>query len=307
MLEFLGGIFMAFGGNIPGVSGGTIAFLMGFYDRLIDSINAFVSRIGADAKKKRLKALFFLLRLCAGYAIGLIGGALLVNRVFVPYIYHVSSLFLGITFASVPLVVYEERETLKGRWQNALWALPGCALIVGITLLSKAGLFDGSSPLGQALLGFPAGLLAACAMIVPGVSGAAIFYIFGLYLPINNAIESVVRFDFSVWPLVLSVFCGAVLGLLCVIKGVKWLLSHKRKQTVYAILGLMLGSLYSIWVGPETLKDPQPALSLSNFSVLFFIVGVLIIAAFALLKDVVRRKKEAAACAQRDDGGNEQE
>lgn len=303
MLEFFGGIFMAFGGNIPGVSGGTIAFLMGFYDRLINSINAFVSKLGGQGKDIRKKAFFFLLRLLVGYVIGLIGGAFLVNKVFEAHIYKVSSFFIGITFASVPVVAYEERETLKSRKRDVLWTFVGIAAIVGITLLSKAKLFGGNSDWGQIVLAFPAGLLAACAMIVPGVSGAAFFYVFGLYLPINRGIESFVKlvaslftkaeYDFDVMqiPLLCSVGVGAIVGLLCVIKGVRWLLMNKRSQTVYAILGLMLGSIYSIWVGPEILKTPQPAITLDSFSILFFILGVILIVAFEGAKILISKKR----------------
>lgn len=304
MLELFGGLFMALGGNIPGVSGGTIAFLMGFYDDLIGSINAFVSRLGEDGKNKRKKAFFFLLRLLVGYVAGLVAGAFLINKIFEAHIYRVSSFFIGITLASVPVVAYEERKTLRERPSAALFIPVGIAVIVGITLLSKAGLLAGSSGWVQIALAFPAGLLAACAMILPGVSGAAIFYVFGLYLPINQGIEEFVRFFVSLFTpekqtlsadtvlLLCSVGVGAIAGLLCVIKGVRWLLAHRRPQTVYTILGLMIGSVYSIWVGPTILKVPQAEMTFSTFSLLFFALGILIIALFETAKVLITAKRK---------------
>ena len=281
---------MSLGGSVPGVSGGTVAFLMGFFDDLINAVNAFVTK-GA-AKKKPL---FFLLRLGAGYILGIALATLLVTKFFEAHIYPVSSLFIGITLFSVPLVIREERATLKDKPVQALWVLPGCALIVGITLLSGLGTGAASSVWVQIALAFPAGILVACAMIMPGISGAAIFYIFGLYQAVFNGIKGLVHLDFSALPMLLSMALGGIVGLFGVVKGVKWLLAHQRRRTIWCIIGMMLGSLYSIWVGPQTLDPPQEALTFSSFNWLFFIIGGLIIAAFAALKIVLEKRNEKKA------------
>ena len=286
MLEFFGGLVMSLGGSVPGVSGGTVAFLMGFFDDLINSVNAFVTK-GAEKKKP----LFFLLRLGAGYILGIALATLLITKFFEAHIYPVSSLFLGVTLFSVPLVVREERQTLKGRWLQALWVIPGCALIVGITLLSGLGTGEASSVWVQAALAFPAGILVACAMIMPGISGAAIFYIFGLYQAVFGGIKDLVHLNFAALPMLLSLALGGLVGLFGVVKGVRWLLQKQRARTIYAIIGMMLGSLYSIWVGPRTLNPPKDALTLSTFNWLFFFIGGLLIAAFAALKIAMERKK----------------
>ena len=289
MIEFIGGIAMALGGSVPGVSGGTIAFLMGFFDELINSVNAFVSK-GTDKKKP----LFFLLRLGVGYIVGVALATLLVTKFFEANIYEVSAAFIGITLFSVPLVVWEERKTLKGRALDALWILPGCALIVGMTLLAGLGGAGGSPVWLQIVLAFPAGILVACAMIMPGISGAAIFYIFGLYTAVFGGIKQLVHLDFSALPMLISLGLGGLVGLFGVVKGVKWLLQNKRPQTIYAIIGMMLGSLYSIWVGPKTLEHDPPyeILSFSTFNWLFFLLGGVFIGAFAAAKIFFERKKE---------------
>lgn len=284
MLEFIGGIVMALGGSAPGVSGGTIAFLMGFFDEMIRSVNAFVSK--GISKEERKRAFFFILRLGIGYVIGLAAATFLITEFFKEHIYPVCSLFIGITLFSLPLVIYEEWQTLKNKALQALWIIPGAAIIVGITLLSQSGLFDTSSNAAQIALAFPAGILSACAMIMPGISGAAIFFIFGLYTPIFDSLRAIVQFDFSVLPLLLSLGAGVVIGLLGVVKGVRWLLDNKRPATIYAILGMMVGSLYSIWIGPSTV-DVTPKyeiLSFDTFNWLFFFIGALLIAIFEGLK-----------------------
>ena len=288
MLELIGGIVMGFGGSVPGVSGGTIAFLMGFFDNMIDAVNAFITK----GSKTRKKSLFFLLRLGIGLLLGLIGATLLITAFFEAHIHAVSSLFIGITLFSVPLIIYEERQTLKGKYWRALWILPGAALIVGIVLLASLG-NSVSSEVGKILLAIPAGVFSACAMIMPGISGASILYIFGLYTTFYDNVHAFLKFNFSfTGVLFLVVFAlGMLAGALGVVKGIKWLLSHRRAQTIYAILGMMLGSIYSIIVGPSTLDPPQANIDFSNFNWLFFFIGAAIIAAFEGLKLLFARKK----------------
>ena len=101
MLEFIGGLLMSLGGSVPGVSGGTIAFLMGFFDEMLNSVNTFLSKKSTQKKK----SFFFLLRLVGGYLLGLALATFLIKRFFAEHIYPVSSLFLGVTLFSVPLIV----------------------------------------------------------------------------------------------------------------------------------------------------------------------------------------------------------
>ena len=288
MLEFIGGLLMSLGGSVPGVSGGTIAFLMGFFDEMLNSVNTFLSKKSTQKKK----SFFFLLRLVGGYLLGLALATFLIKRFFAEHIYPVSSLFLGVTLFSVPLIVKEEFGTLKGKFKEALWILPGVAAIVGLTLLSESGIFNASSQWAQIVLAVPAGIFVSCALIMPGVSGAAFLYIFGLYEKFYNSLSSLAHLDFSVVPFLLSMGLGAVIGILVVVKGVRFLLNKHRCPTIYAILGMMLGSMYSIWIGPSKLDTPQPILDFSSFSIWFFLLGGLFIALFELSKILVRKKQQ---------------
>ena len=139
-------------------------------------------------------------------------------------------------------------------------------------------------------MAFPAGIFVSCALIMPGVSGAAFLYIFGLYEKFYNSLSSLAHLDFSVVPFLLSMGLGAVIGILVVVKGVRFLLNKHRCPTIYAILGMMLGSMHSIWIGPSKLDTPQPILDFSSFSIWFFLLGGLFIAIFELSKILVRKK-----------------
>ena len=207
MIELIGGILMAFANSVPGVSGGTIAFLMGFFDDMVSSLNTFLSK---DSKENRTKSLFFLIRLGIGWIVGFVAAVLIVTSVFETHIYAVSSLFIGFILFSIPLVVFEEKKTLKGRYYNALWIIPGAAVVVGITALSSftaqtEGFF-------RILLAVPAAVFAICAMILPGISGSSLLMIFGLYEPVMAALKGFLHLDFSGLPLIIAFGVGAVIG-----------------------------------------------------------------------------------------------
>ena len=282
---------MAFANSVPGVSGGTIAFLMGFFDDMVSSLNTFLSK---DSKENRTKSLFFLIRLGIGWIVGFVAAVLIVTSVFETHIYAVSSLFIGFILFSIPLVVFEEKKTLKGRYYNALWIIPGAAVVVGITALSSftaqtEGFF-------RILLAVPAAVFAICAMILPGISGSSLLMIFGLYEPVMAALKGFLHLDFSGLPLIIAFGVGAVIGAVGFVKVVKFLLGRFRQQTVYVVFGMMLASIYSIVIGPKTLDTPQPAMTFSTFNWLFFFLGALVIGGLELLKFLLdkRAKKKAA-------------
>ena len=197
-------------------------------------------------------------------------------------------------------------ETLKKRLCDVWWIAPGCALIVGMTLLAGLRGQGESSAWLQIVLAFPAGIFVACAMIMPGISGAAIFYIFGLYQAVFGGIDKLLHLDFSALPMLISLGVGGLVGLFGVVKGVRWLLAHKRPQTIFAIIGMMLGSLYAIWVGPSTLDTPKEILTFGGFKWLFFFLGGLLIAAFAALKIFFEKKRAKKTEVSAPDAGGEE-
>ena len=129
-------------------------------------------------------------------------------------------------------------------------------------------------------------MIAISAMVLPGISGSTLLLIFGLYVPIINAVKDVLLFQFEALPAVIVFSLGILAGIASVVRFVKIALERFRSQTIYAIIGLMIGSLYAIVMGPTTLDVPQQAMSISTFSVIFFLIGGMMILGLQLLKGI---------------------
>lgn len=285
---YICGILMALADSVPGVSGGTIAYLLGYYEDFINSINSFMSRKGDKLERKTniKKSLKFLLRLGIGWIVGFISAVLILTSIFESHIYQISSLFIGFIVFSIPLIIYEERESLK-KFYNALFLLLGAAIVIAVTMAnpSDGGIASGGSVnFIQLIYIMLVGMVAISAMVLPGISGSTMLLIFGVYLPVMNAIKDLLHFNFSGILIVAAVGIGILLGIIIIIKLVKAALEHFHSQTVYTIIGLMIGSLFSIVKGPESLETPKEMLSPETFSILFFIIGGVVIIGLQCLK-----------------------
>lgn len=290
--QFINGICMALADSVPGVSGGTIAFILGFYDQFIGSINDVFYEKG----QKRKDAIIFLCKLGVGWAFGMIVSVLILTAAFESHIYFVSSLFMGFVIASIPLVIVQEKETIAGHYGHIIYGLIGAAIVCIITVFNQDSFVTGvqlnqlSIPLAIYL--FVVGMIAISAMFLPGISGSTLLLIFGLYLPIITGIREFLHFDLSVFPGLFIFGCGVIAGALSVVKGIKYCLDNHRSQTMYAIIGLMIGSLYAIVMGPTTLDTPVAALSFDNCSILAFIIGVGIVALLQFMGDHKEKKEK---------------
>ena len=290
MMRFVQGFFMAAADSVPGVSGGTIAFLLGFYDEFINALDDLFK--GKLSEKK--KALLFLIKIGIGWVAGFVICALLLVKLFDKKIYGLSSLFLGFIIFAIPLVIIEEKEVLKGKYKNIIFSILGMALVVGISLLNtKSGLVDVGNithlTIPLAIYIFLTGAIAITAMVLPGISGSTLLLIFGLYMPIMTAVKKVLSFNFSYALPLLIFLAGILVGIVTFVRLIKKSLVKYRSQTIYTIIGMMLGSLYAIVQGPTTLKVPQPAMTFSTFSILWFIVGVAIIFLLQVFKKVMEK------------------
>ncbi|MDD3206630.1 MAG: DUF368 domain-containing protein [Lachnospiraceae bacterium] len=286
--QFINGICMALADSVPGVSGGTIAFILGFYDRFIGSINDLVYEKGA----KRKKAFLYLIKLGAGWIFGMICAVLILASAFESHIYMVSSLFMGFIIASIPIVVKEERESFVQKKSNLLFGGIGIIIVVGITLCSKVSFLTGISmnalSIPMMIYVFLAGMIAISAMFLPGISGSTLLLILGLYLPVISGVKELLHMQLSYFPGLCIFGCGVIAGALSVVKGIKTCLERYRSKTMYTILGLMIGSLYAIVMGPTTLDIPQAALGIHNFNVIAFVIGIVLV----VLLQIIGKKNE---------------
>ena len=205
------GFCMALADSVPGVSGGTIAFILGFYDHFLDTLHDLFGKDGAA----RRTALIYLLKLGASWAAGMIACVPALSNLFEKNIYFMSSLFLGLTLAFTPFIAAAERTALK-KFRSAPFALLGMAVVVGLTLLRGSSAlgsvsFASLSPLSLLYI-FLSGAVAITAMVLPGILGSSILLIAGVYLPAIQAVRSFLHMELSVLPglFALGFFCSAV-------------------------------------------------------------------------------------------------
>lgn len=128
--EGINGFCMALADSVPGVSGGTVAFIMGFYDRFIGSVHDLA--FGKWEEKK--SAFLYLVKLGIGWGMGMLLAVAILSMLFESHIYVVSSLFFGFVLGAVPLVMEEEMEGLRKMPQGFVFTLIGLAIVIGITM-----------------------------------------------------------------------------------------------------------------------------------------------------------------------------
>lgn len=287
VIQFIRGFCMALADSVPGVSGGTIAFLLGFYDQFIDSIDDLIS----GTKEERKAAILFLIKLGIGWVCGFVMAVLILTSVFESHIYAISSLFIGFIIFAIPIVVKEEKECLLAKKAAIPFILVGAAVVSAITYFNPvsgegSGVnLDHLTP-GLAIFVFFAGMIAISAMVLPGISGSTILLILGLYLPIITAIKEFLHLHFESFFTVVLFGCGVLVGAVSIVKLIRKALDNFRAQTIYLIIGMMLGSIYAVIMGPTTLEVPQPAMGIHDFSILFFIIGGIVIFGLQKMKDM---------------------
>lgn len=215
----------------------------------------------------------------------------LLSGLFHTHIYTVSSLFLGLVAASVPVVAIEEKATLKAfRPWHILLFLAGAGAVVGLSFLHIPISVTNLNPLSAIyiLLG---GALAISAMVLPGISGSTLLLAFGLYVPVISGLKQILSFDFSPFLFLFLFGIGVLGGIFGSFRGIHHLLKHHRAATVSVILGLMVGSLFAVVMGPTTLEQPLSPLNPGNFATGAFLIGILLVAGFAAGKMLLQKHK----------------
>ncbi len=295
VMKFIAGFLMALADSVPGVSGGTIVFLLGLYDEFILSLN----NIASKDKEKRNNAFKFLIKLGCGWIIGMALAALVITAVFVKNIYIVSSLFMGFIVFALPIIIIEEKEDFVGKYKNLVFLILGASVVVLITYGSLN--FDiggksyawGNFNVFDGIYLFLVAMIAISAMVLPGISGSTIMLVFGVYNGvmevISECIKGLFRLDFTYFPAAAVFGFGMLAGILSVVKGLKYMLTKHHSAMVYAIVGMMIGSIYSVIMGPLSIKSAElSALSFDNFSIVAFIIGGAVIFGLQGLKKVLK-------------------
>lgn len=244
-LLVLKGCAMGAADVVPGVSGGTIAFIAGIYEELVDSIKS----INLHALKLlftlKLKAFWqqingsFLFSILLGIGISIFSLAKLMTWLLEHYPIQIWSFFFGLIIASTVLVAKEIQRWHAG---TVIALIIGAAVAYVITILSPS-----ETPNAWWFI-ILSGAIAICAMILPGISGAFILLLMGKYAYILGAVSAL---QFGI--LLLFAF-GAVTGIVSFSHLLSWLLKKHHTATVATLTGFMVGSLNKVWPWKETLE-----------------------------------------------------
>lgn len=246
---FLKGVCMGAADIIPGVSGGTIAFITGIYDQLVDAIRSFdttfIRRFFSGNITQALANLHFRFLLCllAGIGVALVGMAGIVHHLLITYPVHVWSVFFGLIAASVVVV---GRRVGGFNVVNAVWCILGA--LFSYTLV---GMIPVSTPETTWFI-FLCGMIAICAMILPGISGAFILLMLGKYAYVTATLRN----PFAPGSLAtIGVFAaGALCGIVVFSRILHYLLSRWHAATVSVLTGFMIGALRKVWPWKEVLE-----------------------------------------------------
>lgn len=283
--EAVNGFCMALADSVPGVSGGTVAFIMGFYDNFIGSIHNLV--FGKMQEKKA--AFLYLIKLGVGWIVGMILAVLILSALFEHHIYAVSSLFIGFIAGAIPLIMKEEKESVTEWKKGILFCILGMILVAGITWANgktgSAAMDLEQFSTGMAVELFFIGMIAISAMFLPGISGSTLLLIFGAYIPVITAVKGILSLNLAYVPSLIFFGSGVLVGAVTVVKVIKVCLEKFRPQTIYMILGMMLGSFYAIIMGPTTLEIPKEPLSLDKVQIAALIVGVALVLGMQWIKE----------------------
>ena len=245
----LKGMAMGAADVVPGVSGGTIAFISGIYEELLTSISAVnfktLKLLKTDGIKAAWKAINgnFLIALVIGIFISILSLAKLISWLLDNHPILVWSFFFGLVLASI---LYIGKQITKWNSLVVVGLLAGAGIAYYITTLQPL-ISENSSPLFL----FLAGAIAICAMILPGISGAFILLLMGAY---KTVIDSVNDKDFKVIGILAL---GAIVGLLTFSKILKWLFNNYKNYTLAVLTGFILGSLNKIWPWKKTISVLQ--------------------------------------------------
>lgn len=236
----LKGMAMGAADVVPGVSGGTIAFISGIYEELIATLNTINFSLLKQLKSEGFKSIWkkangsFLLALLSGIVVSVISLAKGVEWLLEHHPILLWSFFFGLVFASI-LYVGKQIKIRLTDFKLVLAMAIGAVIAYFISTLNPSETSDSN------LFLFFAGALAICAMILPGISGAFILVIIGAYSPVLEALNAR---DFKT---ILIIGIGAVVGLLSFSKLLKWLFETYHRLTLAVITGFMIGSLNKIW------------------------------------------------------------
>ena len=241
----LKGMAMGIAEVIPGVSGGTIAFITGIYETLLDSIKSFGPNLIPVFRAEGVKGVWteingpFLVNLLAGMAVGLIGGVFVITKLLKLYPEFLWAFFFGLIVASA---IYIGRQISKWGIVEVILLIVATILAYYITIATPA---NGNPALWFVFL---CGAIAISALILPGISGSFILLLLGMYSFIIPTVKTALStFSAESLTIVVVFALGCVLGLATFSRFLSWTFKNYKNATLAALTGFMIGSLNKLW------------------------------------------------------------
>ncbi|WP_297690838.1 DUF368 domain-containing protein [uncultured Eudoraea sp.] len=241
----LKGVAMGAADVVPGVSGGTIAFISGIYEELITSINGISFSKYKVLREEGFKSFWraingnFLLALFSGIFLSVFSLAKMISWLLVNQPILLWSFFFGLVFASIFFIARDIE-----RWNLGIVT----AFVLGTSIAYYITTLPPSENTHSLLYLFLSGALAVCAMILPGISGAFILVLLGSYKTILDAVHERELYTIA------TVGFGAVFGLLSFARLLKWMFQNYKNSTLALLTGFILGSLNKIWPWKRVLE-----------------------------------------------------
>lgn len=240
----LRGMAMGIAEVIPGVSGGTIALITGIYERLLQSIKAFgpiaYKAFRSEGLSGAWRAVngFFLAALLSGMAVGLVAGVFGISHILEHYPPLLWAFFFGLIVASSIFL----GKMVNWDWKAVAALLAGVAIAYWVTVVSPA---QGSESLIMVL---GAGILAICAMLMPGISGSFVLLLLGMYTFVISSVKGLLEtWEWSHFQVVAVFATGCIIGMAGFSRVLTWLLKRYHNPTMAMLTGFLIGSLNKIW------------------------------------------------------------
>lgn len=239
------GLVMGIAEILPGVSGGTIAFISGIYSRLLNALKSLNPKLLVDFYRTGFRVtwkaldIFFLLSLFLGMGIGIVLFANVIGFLLQNKPVMLWSFFFGLVLASCVVII---RDTDMRIFETYLYL--GIGISVGLLVTQFEPLDIEPTPISL----FFGGIITVCAWILPGISGSFVLLIFGLY---SYVIESIRSFDLAA---LTALVAGCVLGIMLFSRILSFLLAKFRNKVLSVLVGLMFGSLVKLWPWKSTLS-----------------------------------------------------
>jgi putative membrane protein len=237
---------------IPGVSGGTLAFITGIYERLLNAISSInmslfklLKEQGFGAVWKKIDGMF-LAKLAGGMVIGFIVGLKLIVNLLQSHPVHIWSFFFGLILASIPLI---GKQVKKWGGLEIAFLVVGAALVYWITIAAPS---QGSEHLAIVFL---AGVIGVSALMLPGLSGSFVLLLMGMYTIIMPAIEEFTHHPFGPETIIILTFgLGMVVGLLTFAKVLTFTFKKYPNPTLALLTGFLIGSLNKVWPWQQVME-----------------------------------------------------